>query len=205
MHIVLSYRICRDTLKADELHTLKSITASSANVLGFNIFSVGPAYRELKKDWFGDQNIFLEDAQVHIQHKEAWMRQTASLSADFEPQIRRIARDFITSTFLPGKKIDLYETLKTLVGRLLLNAFLALDADENKEIFEKIEQAQETLLRGQFSLSLHFLSTPSFSSQHGVEVCELGNCSSNSCRNTSRCRIRHGVLFCDEQKLTEMT
>jgi len=152
VHVVSSYRICRDVLKADDLQSLESITASSLNVLGSDIFSIGPAYRELMKDWFGDQNILLEDAQVHTLHKEAWMRQTASLSADLEPQIRRIARDFITSTFLPGKKIDLYETLKTLAWRLLLSAFLALDADENNEVFKKIEQAQEKLLRGQFSL-----------------------------------------------------
>ncbi|KAJ9659420.1 hypothetical protein H2198_003149 [Neophaeococcomyces mojaviensis] len=152
VHIVSSYRICRDILKADDLQTLESITSPSSNVLGSNIFSIGPAYRQLMKDWFGEQNILLEDAQVHTQHKEAWKRQTASLPADLEPQIRRIAREFITSTFLPGKKIDLYETLKTLAWRLLLSAFLALDADENNDIFEKVEQAQEELLRGQFSL-----------------------------------------------------
>lgn len=152
VHIVTSYRICRDILEADDRQTLESIIPSSSNVPGSKIFSTGPAYRELMKDWFGDQNILLEDASVHTQHREAWTRQTASLSADLEPQIRRIARDFITSTFLPGKKIDLYETLKTLAWRLLLSAFLALDGDENQEIFEKIEQAQEKLLRGQFSL-----------------------------------------------------
>lgn len=152
VHVISSYRICRDILKADNLQSLESITASSSNRLGSDIFSVGPAYRELMKDWFGEQSILLEDAHVHAQHKEAWKRQTASLPADLEPHIRRIVRDFIISTFLPGKKIDLYETLKTLAWRLLLKAFLALDADEDNEIYEKIERAQETLLRGQFSL-----------------------------------------------------
>lgn len=152
VHVVSSYRICRDILKADDFRPSESITASSSNVLGSNIFSAGPAYRELMKDWFGEQNILLEDAKVHAQHKEAWKRQTASLPVDIEPQIRRIVRDFISSTFLPGKKIDLYKTLKTLAWRLLLSAFLALEADEYNEIYDMVEQAQETLLRGQFSL-----------------------------------------------------
>jgi len=164
VHVVSSYRTCRDILKADDLQTLESITASPSNVLGSNTFSIGPAYRQLMKDWFGDENILLEDAQVHTQHKEAWMRQTASLSADLEPQIRRIARDFVTSTFLRGKKIDLYEAMKALAWRLLLSAFLALDADENNEKFEKIVQAQETLLRGQFSLAPVSINTFFFQS-----------------------------------------
>jgi cytochrome P450 len=164
VHIISSYQICRDILNEDGGPAVDSVKATSSTAPGASLFSAGPAYRELMKDWFGEDNLLLEDSAVHSQHKDAWKRQTTSLPADLEPHLRRITRAFIESEFRPGKRIDLYETLKTLSWKLLLGAFLGLDANEDDKTYAKVEQAQETLLRGQFSLFPVSINTPFYRS-----------------------------------------
>ena len=164
VHIVSSYQICKNILNADKGLPADSVKSASSSAQGASLFSAGPAYRELMKDWFGEDNLLLEDAEVHAQHKDAWKRQMASLPVDLEPHLQKIARAFIESEFRPGKRIDLYETLKTLSWKLFLGAFLGLDADEDNETYTQVEQAQETLLRGQFSLFPVSINTPFYRS-----------------------------------------
>ena len=164
VHIVSSYQTCKDILSANDGPAVDSVKATSSAARGASLFSAGPAYRELMKDWFGEDNLLLEDSEIHAQHKDAWKRQTASLPADLEPHLRSITKAFIETKFQPGKRIDLYETLKALSWKLLLGAFLGLDAEEDNETFAKVEQAQETLLRGQFSLFPVSINTPFYRS-----------------------------------------
>lgn len=102
------------------------------------------------KDWFGATNILLEDGTPHTLHKTAWGKQLASLPTDLEPHLRATTKSFIAREFQPGKRVDLYETLKTLAWSLLLESFLGSDADDGTHA--KVGALQETLLRGQFSL-----------------------------------------------------
>lgn len=155
VHIVSSHEICSAILNSDSDQGTGSIKAMSPTTRTSRLFSAGPAYRELMKDWFGEDSILLEDGPVHTQHKEAWRAQIASLHTDLEPQLRETTRAFLAREFQPGKRINLYETLKTLAWELLLGAFLGPDNDSDAKsstTHAKVEALQELLLRGQFSL-----------------------------------------------------
>jgi cytochrome P450 len=94
----------------------------------------------------------MEDGYAHAEHKQEWTEQLSTLPSDAEPITREIARTFIKSTWIPGTRLDLYENLKALSWDLILGVFLGLGRMRDQEQFSAIETAQETLLRGQFSL-----------------------------------------------------
>ena len=101
-------------------------------------------------DFFPAPNILLEDGALHAGHKERWTRQLSSFPDDVGPLIKHITETHIRNALPAGARLDLYETLKDLAWKLLLDIVLGLDpADKD---FHEIETSQETLLRGQFSL-----------------------------------------------------
>jgi cytochrome P450 len=160
VHVVSSYRTCRDILSFTDDNTSDSVKISSSMPGGSEAFSIGPAYRELMSDWFPPPNILLEDSQAHAQHKSAWKRQVETLPTDLEPKLRQIVSGFVRSSMVEGTKIDLYETLKTLAWKLLFGAFLNLDSESDESMYSKLERSQEALLRGQFSLFPVSVNTP---------------------------------------------
>lgn len=153
VHVVTSYRLCKEILQNDGQRPSTRIRgANPDDELRRDTFAVGPAYRELMADWFPAPNILMEDGNAHAEHKQEWKEQLSTLPSDAEPITREIARTFIKSTWIPGTRLDLYESLKALSWDLILGVFLGLGRMRDQEQFSAIETAQETLLRGQFSL-----------------------------------------------------
>ena len=161
VHVVTSYRLCREILYSDGQKQSNRIRPSSPDEeLRPDTFAVGPAYRELMYDWFPSPNILMEDGLAHAQHKQQWKEQLSTLPSDTDTTTRDIARAFITSTLIPGSRLDLYESLKTLSWDLIFRVFLGLDRATDPKTFSNVETAQEALLRGQFSLFPVSVNTP---------------------------------------------
>jgi cytochrome P450 len=153
VHVVTSYQLCKEILHSDGRKPSNRMRASNTDEnLRPDAFAVGPAYRELMSDWFPAPNILMEDGLTHAEHKQQWREQLSTLPSDAETIIREIARTFIKSTFIPGTRLDLYESLKALSWDLILGVFLGLGRTSDQEKFSTVETAQEALLRGQFSL-----------------------------------------------------
>ena len=162
VHIISSYHLCKSILLGDGT-TLEGLGHSDAGSLrsgdskrssdgtesSLDTFAVGPAYHQLMADFFPPPNILLEDAGIHATNKERWKQQLSTFPADVTPRIRDITRAHL-STFLAGSSMDLYENLKDLSWKILLGIFLDLGTED--AAYSTIEKAQETLLRGQFSL-----------------------------------------------------
>jgi cytochrome P450 len=172
VHIVPSYRLCRDILDASSSPspiTLRSSSTTPAitgpsdedagkrKSLDGDTLVAGPAYRQLMSDWFPPPNLLLEDGRMHATHKQAWNDQLATFPFDNTPRIRQIAEKHV-SLLLDAAvgdsdgKIDLYDKLKSFAWEVLLAVFLDLSPSSSPEEFSDVESIQETLLRGQFSL-----------------------------------------------------
>ena len=165
VHIITSYELCRTILRWGQdaqnsaeasSHLIKIAETRARGDSGFKdpVFTVGPAYKELMKDFFPPPNILLQDGHQHKEEKHQWQQQVGHLPATVEPHLRSIVQSFIETHFRDGTELDLYEIIKTLSWRLLLAAFLGLDTEKNNDIdvFHNVEKEQENLLRGQFSL-----------------------------------------------------
>ncbi|MCJ1290019.1 hypothetical protein MMC34_001554 [Xylographa carneopallida] len=161
VHIISSYALCRSILldngsafedpdpDAGDPQLGDSKSSNSSTQGGPDTFAVGPAYHQLMANFFPPPNILLEDGSIHATNKERWKEQLSTFPADGTPRIREITRAHLR-TFREGTSIDLYENLKDLAWKILLGIFLDLDTED--ETYATIEKAQETLLRGQFSL-----------------------------------------------------
>ncbi|MCJ1380815.1 hypothetical protein MMC17_003924 [Xylographa soralifera] len=162
VHIISSYQLCKSILLGDGTthegpdHADSGVTVPGASKIlsdstrsGLDTFAVGPAYHQLMADFFPPPNILLVDAGIHATNKQRWKQQLSTFPADVTPLIRDITRAHLSS-FRKGSSIDLYENLKDLSWKILLGIFLNLDTED--EAYSTIEKAQETLLRGQFSL-----------------------------------------------------
>ncbi|MCJ1284954.1 hypothetical protein MMC26_004291 [Xylographa opegraphella] len=163
VHITSSYRLCESVLLGGGGIALDGPGGSDAAVFlkgdskissdgtqdDVETFAVCPAYHQLMADFFPPPNILLEDGRLHATSKERWKQQLSTFPADVTPLIQAITQAHL-STFRQGPSIDLYENLKDLCWKILLGIFLDLGPED--EAYSTIEGAQESLLRGQFSL-----------------------------------------------------
>ena len=173
VHIITSYEHCRHILNweqdvaASNETLLHPIKVAGANAGGDSssenpVFTVGPAYKELMKDFFPPPNVLLQDGYQHKKQKRQWRQQVGHLPATVEAHIRTIVQSFLEAHFKDGVELDLYEAIKMLSWRLLFAAFLGLDTEKNSDIdiVHELEKEQENLLRGQFSLFPVSLTLP---------------------------------------------
>ena len=148
--VISSHQICKDVLGFGSGAAQQSFRAAT---LGESIrpdaFTVNAAYRQLMSDFFPPPNILLVDPPAHVVKRQAWNEQLSSLPVDSASTIRDIANEHFNS-WSDGEVVDIYESMKDLSWRLLLDIFLQL-SPSNKS-YSTIEKLQETLLRGQFSL-----------------------------------------------------
>ncbi|MCJ1413084.1 hypothetical protein MMC19_007186 [Ptychographa xylographoides] len=150
VHIISSYVQCKDILRgAETSEEVAGAQAKPKTSPPFDTYAAGPAYHQLMADWFPPPNILLEDGLPHTTHKNRWKQQLSNFPRDIIPQIRKITIQHI-NTFPENGTFDLYESLKDLSWKLLLGAFLNLEPTDRT--YTTIESAQESLLRGQFSL-----------------------------------------------------
>ena len=132
VHIVTSYALCKQILTDDDSGT----------------YAVGPAYKELMRDWFPAPNVLLEDGERHRERKGVWGERVRGL--DVESGARGLVKGWVGALGKGMGKVDLYDSLKDLSWELLLGTFLSLK--KGTDLYATIEQKQEELLRGQFSL-----------------------------------------------------
>lgn len=77
---------------------------------------------------------------------------------------RRASRNGLVKKFPAAVPLDLYETLKTLAWDILLAIFLGVERDNVGGVSRNVEDLQETILRGQFSLFPAAVRTPFWTS-----------------------------------------
>ena len=180
VHIISSYRLCKTILCAseateDDTDVLAPLPVAESNQLSANrgastlppgTFAVGPAYEQLMAAFFPPPNLLLKDAEEHTEHKETWERSFTDVAKASVPLIREMT---LKAFVVPFKKVqgdqqlDLYETLKTLSWDILFAVFMGLSRDD-ADTFRSMENLQETVLRGQFSLFPVSLRTPFWTS-----------------------------------------
>lgn len=168
--VVSSYRICKDVLKVASGEQQNSVKAAiQGQSICPDTFAVQPAYLQLMSDFFPPPNILLIDQPEHHYKRKLWEEQLSSLPADASQTIRDIAGNHF-STWNHGDIIDIYDSLKNLSWRVLLNVFLELSPIDNA--YSIVESLQEDLLRGQFSLMPVSINTPFWRSprSRGIEA-----------------------------------
>ena len=147
-----------------------SVTAAvRGQTIGSDTFAARPAYLQLMSDFFPAPNILLIDHPDHDSKRQAWEEQLSSLPADTSERIRGMASDHFSS-WSHGDSIDIYESMKDLSWRVLLNIFLQLSPTD--KTYSTVESLQEALLRGQFSLMPVSINTPFWRSPRskGIEA-----------------------------------
>lgn len=123
--------------------------------------SAGKAYDDLMAPFFPPPNLLLADGPSHRPMKDNWVSRMASLP----DEIQSLVQDTVLSHFrdMPSEStIDLYESMKALSWKLILNSFLT-SSDEREQAPKdaaEIVSLQQDLLRGQFSLFPVSISTP---------------------------------------------
>ncbi len=172
VHIVSSHQLCRDILEASSSASSSdlnpgTITATATGTaiikdgslrsLDADTLVAGPAYHQLMSEFFPPPNILLEDGTTHAVHKTAWTDQLSTFASDLTPHIRQVTDKHISSLLHlaadgADRKVDLYDSLKSLAWEILLSVFLDLSPSSSPAEFSQVETLQETLLRGQFSL-----------------------------------------------------
>ncbi|KAI9678004.1 MAG: hypothetical protein M1817_005948 [Caeruleum heppii] len=153
--VVNSYKHTQDILKCGQEENNhasdpSSLCSEDGSTAEQETFSAGEAYNELMRDFFPPPNLLLQDAPLHANHKVAWRERMAALLERVTPVIKDITDRYWDTALEGPATIDLYESMKTLSWRILLQSFLGVA--ENHPHFAKIEKLQEDLLRGQFSL-----------------------------------------------------
>ena len=194
VHIISSYKVCKAVLCASEasgengdaLITLSGgdsdqhSSGGGASTLPRGTFAAGPAYEQLMAAFFPPPNLLLEDAERHMDHKRIWRTTIANVMEATIPLIREVTMKSFVKPSLgnqTGRPLDLYETMKSLSWDILFAIFLGINRDDADGQFRKMEDLQETLLRGQFSLFPVSLRTPFWTSarSRGLEaVQQLG-------------------------------
>ena len=129
-----------------------------------SLFAARPAYKELMADFFPLPNILLEDFEEHERQRGRWEGHLEGFAEEVKEGVRGIVGEFVRTRWMrtpmptptqdddngSGCVINVYETMKDLAWRVLLGMFLQLAPEDER--FAKVEELQETLLRGQFSL-----------------------------------------------------
>ena len=110
-------------------------------------FSASEAYDELMAPFFPPPNLLLTDPPNHEYMKEAWKSRMLSLPKEMMSLVHDNVREYI-SGFRSGTIVDLYESMKELSWRIILSIFASASGKDAT----KLENLQEELLRGQFSL-----------------------------------------------------
>lgn len=180
--VVSSYKQIKEVLDHHEIADAERGRAPA--------FVATDAYRQLMDQFFPPPNLLLADGDMHDSKRRAWDARMDGLrtcpavgnaSSVSEHGLPKQISDVLTHTFgttshpsngsIPYEEpIDLYETMKTLSWRLLLQSFLGLsdlpnNSLEEHNLFAQMQSLHEDLLRGQFSLmpvsfSIGFWQTP---------------------------------------------
>ena len=143
VHIVTSYSLCKQILTPSPSNDDDDDESSGT-------YAAAPAYKELMRDWFPAPNVLLEDGDGHRVRKARWGERVADL--DIEGSAGQVVKGWVEGFRKREweREIDLYDELKDLSWQLLLGTFLSLK--KGTDAYDKIEQKQEELLRGQFSM-----------------------------------------------------
>lgn len=112
-------------------------------------YTASEAYDELMAPFFPSPNLLLADGMGHAQMREGWEQRMRELPSGLLEVVGEVTKVHLGSVPFDAE-IDLYNWLKTLGWKILLGTFLGLKAEDTE--FAEIEQLQEELLRGQFSL-----------------------------------------------------
>ena len=112
-------------------------------------FVATKAYEPFMAAFFPTPNLLLSDGAEHARMRTPWERRMQQLGPK---QMRGYVRDAAHRHFLKlvNSEVDLYESLKFLLWKILLGLMLQLD--ESDPDFHEIVRLHEDLLRGQFSL-----------------------------------------------------
>lgn len=172
VHIVSSYEACYRILntpvagQADDRDNANANTDGSGSSTGPGAFVAGPAYNELMADFFPLPNLLLQDGRAHSIDKKVWMDRIGGLPTETAQLVRRLTQERFIAPLLQqtGTTFDLYDSLKAFSWDLLLRVFLGLSRDSDAKAFRHVEDLQEQLLRGQFSLLPVKISTPLWAS-----------------------------------------
>ena len=166
--IVSSHQICEDVLKVGDGERQQSVTAAiQGQTVGPGTFAVRPAYFQLMSDFFPPPNILLIDQPNHCSKRKSWEEQLSSIVADTSPKIHAIANDHFIA-WNHGDNIDIYESMKDLSWKMLLDVFLQLSPSD--KAYSTVELLQESLLRGQFSLMPVSIRTPFWRSARSTGI-----------------------------------
>ncbi|KAJ9663958.1 hypothetical protein H2201_005440 [Coniosporium apollinis] len=112
-------------------------------------YTASEAYDGLMAPFFPSPNLLLADGMGHVQMREGWEQRMRELPSGLMEVVGEITKAHLGSV-APGAAVDLYDWMKTLGWKILLGTLLGLKAEDPE--FAEIEQLQEELLRGQFSL-----------------------------------------------------
>lgn len=144
---ILNRNVAVISSHAQILHILSSTTAPDHDVAEPASVAAA-AYRPLMADFFPSPNVLLADGHTHQAMRLPWEDRMKAIDSQ--------ARDIVSQTTTRALKdatdteFDLYKFLKKLVWKILLGLFLNLNESDSE--FREIENLQEDLLRGQFSL-----------------------------------------------------
>jgi cytochrome P450 len=112
------------------------------------IFVATDAYRTFMAAFFPSPNLLLSEGPSHERMRQPWEQRMSGLASSTVQQTKYFTSEYFQS--LLNQDIDLYDSMKTLIWKILLKTFLNLEDSEPS--FQEIEKLQEDLLRGQFSL-----------------------------------------------------
>ena len=115
---------------------------------GHPAFIATEAYKQFMASFYPSPNLLLSDGAAHARMRTPWERRMEDLGS----RTHDFVKDATLRHFdqLVDSEIDLYDSLKSLLWKILLGLFLKLEESESE--FREIEKLQEDLLRGQFSL-----------------------------------------------------
>lgn len=115
-------------------------------------FVASAAYDKLMGPFFPSPNLLLADGAAYARMRKPWDERVADLPDQLREGVAKIAKAHVERMCreTADGPANLYESMKELAWQILLEAFLGLQPGDAK--FAEIEQLQEDLLRGQFSL-----------------------------------------------------
>lgn len=118
-------------------------------------FSAAKAYDELMAPFFQPSNLLLSDPPSHGPMRQLWDARMHDIIMSSRARCQQMVQAHFRE-IESGSSVDLYESMKVLAWDVLLTTFLTDSTPSSRkgerEDFRKVEQLQEVLLRGQFSL-----------------------------------------------------
>lgn len=107
------------------------------------------AYQQFMSDFYPSPNLLLSDGTTHEEMQRPW-KACMNMLMPVTNLVKNVILDHFSSLSSRPGEGDLYDSLKCLTWKILLQLFLGLkEADAE---FAEFETLQEDLLRGQFSL-----------------------------------------------------